>query len=107
MNHLTLGGSGGAETETLTAGQIPEITSSVQVSVSGGVSVNTLIGIGGVNASANNTTALNGIGPQTNFPGSGSFSGSGSGAAQSNNTGGGAHPNVQPTILCNYVIRVL
>jgi cytolysin (calcineurin-like family phosphatase) len=61
-NGNTLGAVGDTQTETLTAAQITEITSNVEVSVSGSVSVNTNIGQGGVNANAPNTTALNGIG---------------------------------------------
>jgi microcystin-dependent protein len=103
----TLGAKGGTQTETLTAGQIPTITSGVSVSVSGSIS-------GGAASlqnpvqSGNNTTAFAaGGGSLTSLPVTGSFSGSGSGSASSNNTGGAAHLNMQPSILCNYIMRVL
>lgn len=96
LNGQTMGAVLDQQTVTLTAAQIPEITSNVQVSVSGGVSVNTNIGVGGGTVAGINTSFLNGVGSQ-NWPGSGSFSGSGSGAAQSNNTANQAHPNVQPS----------
>jgi microcystin-dependent protein len=94
LNGQTLGATLDEQTIALTAAQIPSINTSV--SVSGSVSVNTVIGTGGVNVNSPNSTAYNGSGAGlTNNGGSGSFSGSGSGA--STNTGGQAHPNVQPS----------
>jgi hypothetical protein len=31
----------------------------------------------------------------------------GNAAVTSNNTSGSAHPNVQPTIICNYIMRII
>lgn len=109
-NGNTLGAIGGGQNATLIIGQIPNIGSNVNVNVSGGVTVNTVIGAGGVNANAPNTTSLNGAGANTqNFPGSGSFSGSGTGTATSSGTGGSApaHANVQPTIALNKIMRII
>ena len=103
----TLGATGGAQAETLTAAQIPEITSNVQVNVSGGISGGASTLQNPVQSGSNTTAFAAGGGSPTSLPVTGSFSGSGSGAAQSNNTGGAAHPNVQPTIMCNYIIRIV
>jgi hypothetical protein len=107
LGTLTTPGSWiGLNSETLTATQIPAISSSggglgVSVSVSGGVSVSTQTGNAGMSNTAANTQAL--IAPLSNpvsFAGSGSFSGSGSGSTSgqsvvSNNTGGQSHNNAQ------------
>jgi microcystin-dependent protein len=106
-NGNTLGATGGAQTETLTAGQIPEITSNVQVSVSGSISGNAAAGSDPVNLGTQFVASTPSVGPSSPLTVTGSFSGSGSGAAQSNNTGGAAHLNVQPTILVNKLIRVI
>jgi microcystin-dependent protein len=92
----------GSATVTLTAAEIPEITSNVQVS--GGIS-----GTGSANEisvdAGNNTLAFTPAGGSADgIPVSGSFSGSG--AAQSNNTGGAAHPNVQPTMALTKLLRI-
>lgn len=106
----TLGAKGGNQNATLAISQLPNITSNVSVSVSGSVNVNTVIGTGGINASAPNSTAYNGSGSGlTNNAGTGNFSGSGSGTATSSGTSGSApaHANLQPTMALNKLLRIL
>jgi hypothetical protein len=110
-NPGTLGSACGAQTQTLTVAQIPEITAtggglSVSVSVSG--STSTTIGEGGVNVNSPNSTALNGVGSPVAF--AGSFSGSGSGGTSSqsvscNNCGSQPHPILMPVSLVNKLIK--
>jgi microcystin-dependent protein len=115
MSSQSLGGVGGGETETLTALQVPTITSTggglnVSVSVSGSIS----------GAAALDELALNpgtvtvGFAPAGASGGAaavtGTFSGSGTGATSgqavsSDNTGGEAHPNVQPTMELTPIIK--
>lgn len=94
-----LGAVGGAESHTLSPTEIPTITSSVTVS---GPNDHAAFCDGG-----QNSFAVNG-GPGSTLPTNGGYfqnlimTGSGT----SNNTGGGAHSIVQPTIVCNYILRV-
>lgn len=78
----TLGASGGAQTHTLTAAQIPSHTHSIQGYNTGSVVGSaTTVATGVVGASPNTVTTT---------------------AAGSD----GAHNNVQPTIVLNYIIKV-
>ncbi|UPJ61759.1 tail fiber protein [Bradyrhizobium sp. 192] len=106
------GDAGGAQSHTLSAGQIPSITST---NGSQGITVGTTGGLGmpaitggwaglGAGTGSFQTAQFNGAqSPQTIS----SLSGNNSISVTSSNTGGGAHNNVQPTIICNYIIRVL
>ncbi|MBO4228024.1 hypothetical protein [Bradyrhizobium neotropicale] len=102
---LTLGGSGGAPAVTLTAAKIPTITSGVSVSVNvTGNSTRSDIGFTPFSY-PQGTSGTAAPGP-ANFGGIGfSGSGTGSGTATSNNTGGGAHENMPPTLLCKFIIK--
>jgi microcystin-dependent protein len=106
-----VGGFFGSDTQTLVAGQIPNISSVGSVSVSGSIS-GTTSGLynAGVNVNAPNSQATNigGAGPSAPLAVSGSFSGSGSASVVSNNTGGGApaHNNLQPSRAVNWIIRI-
>lgn len=109
VDGATLGASGGADTKTLTASQIPSITSSVSVSVSGSCAVVLPVRQGGesgvqindaVQIAYSNLVSVGNIGP------AGTFSGTGSGSATSNNTSGAAHSIMPPTIVANYILRV-
>lgn len=100
----------GVEGRSLSAAQIPTITSGVSVTVSG--STNTIIatrvpqGSAVVVAGSLSVGMSNGVdtGP-AGF--AGTFSGSGSGSATSNNTAGTAHSNIPPTMGLYPWIRVL
>lgn len=81
VDGATLGASGGAETHTLTAAQIPAHAHPIAV---GG-------GSNGTGANANYWQGANVVG---------------AGSSTSNNTGGGsAHPNAQPTLIMNKIIK--
>jgi microcystin-dependent protein len=102
-----LGGTGGGETQTLTLGQIPTGITAAQNNIPIFVNTNgTNVPQGEVTSSMPSTG-----GPQLIFVGGSNAPLTSTGtinvAATSNNTGGGAHPNVQPTIMCNYIMRVL
>jgi microcystin-dependent protein len=117
FNGGVLGNVGGTDTHTLAATQIPSITSgvtvssvSVSVNVSGSITGTTGAVIGGTGSGVGaqpaagwpNTT----VGVSGTFSGSGTGTGTGSGSASSNNTGGGAHPNAQPTMVLNAQIKL-
>lgn len=112
----TVGGAGGESGHTLTAAEIPSITSNG--TASGGIAVAAGGGRSNIACTdgnvAGNTAAPQG-GPTYPAISSGSWgsvtslSGTASLGANvtSNNTGGATHNNMQPTILCNKIIRVL
>jgi microcystin-dependent protein len=103
----SVGGSGGEDVHVLTASESPSITSSGSASVS-------------VTSRASNILLSDQVALQTNVGGSNPVKlfnfatnqslssiisdGTGSASVTSNNTGGGAHNNMQPTILCNYAL---
>jgi len=92
-----LGAVGGNESRTLTAAQIPSITSSTNF---GGFNVP-------VTASAI-TDDINATSTGSHIPTSPStWAGISSATSTSTNTSGNAHPTVQPTIICNYIIRII
>jgi microcystin-dependent protein len=107
-NSANLGAVGGAESHTLTAGQIPSITSAnaaqaISVSSGGVTLIYTTSGslidqgiIGGSGTRVGNNTSQ----ASANVISTGNNSIS----VTSNNTGGNPHNNVQPTIICNYII---
>jgi len=104
-NSTALGSAGGAESQTLSLAQIPTgITSSGSNTISVNSS-DTNIWVGGT---SDNYSSIGGFGTynspirkQTTSSGSNTIS------ATSNNTSGQAHPIVQPTIICNYILRVI
>lgn len=108
FNSVGLGGVGGIESQTLTTGQIP---AGLSVSVTGTFSGNSTQSGGGFVLGNNVSSAVAGgaagaIATPTNFaasiPVSGTITGSGTASG-----GGGSHPNVQPSIVCNYIMRLI
>jgi microcystin-dependent protein len=104
----------GADTHTLTASQIPAITSSGSASVSGAV---TGTGMGNGSQMPTFSGVDSNISAGTGAPfllwrvfnqamQSLGFSGTGSSSVTSTNTGGNAHNNVQPSRVVNYIIRI-
>lgn len=104
-----LGGTGGGEIQALTLGQLPVgitsaqnglavLVNSVNSIASGAWHTNSMGNTGGDNA-----PATNGVISYLNQQSTGSINV----AVTSNNTGGGGHPNVQPTIICNYIMRII
>lgn len=108
FSSVGLGGVGGIESQTLTTGQIPV---GLSVSVTGTFSGNSTQSGGGFVLGNNVSSAVAGgaagaIATPTNFaasiPVSGTITGSGTASG-----GGGSHPNVQPSIVCNYILRII
>jgi hypothetical protein len=110
----TLGAAGGAQSTTLTAGQIPTITSSNGaqfISVNGGGTMPRTSGAsdsvssfpGPSTGSLNSPYNLSG----GTWTGVFNLTGTNAIAVSSDNTGGGSHINVQPTIICNYILRII
>jgi microcystin-dependent protein len=96
---------GGAETQTLTAAQIPSITSANASQAISVVSTAT-----GVPQNATLAAASGSGGGNVFVPGvvnTLTSTGANSISVTSNNTGGTAHNIVQPTIVCNYIIRII
>lgn len=91
--------TGGTDTVTLSAGQIPTITSAVSVSVSGSISGVAVANEISVNVGTSTLATSPSAGTSQDLNLSGSFSGSGSGSATSNNTGSSFHSNTQPTTI--------
>jgi microcystin-dependent protein len=98
-NGDTLGAAGGAETHTLTGPQLPVTTpsGSVSVSVTNPFTPADRSKAGGVGAPQENGFWFGSFGPAEAMTASGSFSGNSFG-------GGGAHNNLPPGIVCNYII---
>jgi microcystin-dependent protein len=97
-----LGAAGGSESTTLTAAQIPPITSSGINSISVASTVQTpQSGSMGATQGGLQTTPINGTYGGVTSTGSNSIT------VTSSNTGGNGHRTVQPTIVCNYILRVL
>jgi microcystin-dependent protein len=114
VNGGVIGASGGGESHTLTLGELPTgITSSgsntITVSPNGSSSnfvpfnndgwVGVATGTGGNIMPFSNSDNL--------VQSTGTFSGSQTINVTSTNTGGNAHRTVQPTIVCNYIIRII
>ncbi len=107
-NSTVLGAVGGAESQTLTPAQLP---TGITSTGSGSVSVTSLNGdvVRGQLTAWSNGSGLTLTAFQNNTTTVGSISSTGttSVSTTSNNTGGGAHRTVQPTIVCNYIIRII
>jgi len=106
-----LGAVGGFESETLTLAQLPTnitVTGTVTVNPSGNnglfVPVNNTFWTS-INATSGGTTAVAASGGNAAVSGVNQFSGTNT--LTSNNTSGNPHANVQPTIICNYIMRII
>lgn len=107
-NPTTLGNFGGLESETLTLAQTPTgITSANTGSIA--LSVVSTSNVDTGNAPISFTSGGNGAvtaAQVTSVASTGTIA-IGAVPVTSNNTSGTPHPNVQPTIVCNYIIRII
>jgi len=100
-----LGATGGGETQTLTLAQLPTGITSANASQT----INVTSSVGGILSGGSfqqfTGGTVNSI--QNGSIGTVTSTGNNSISVTSNNTGGNAHPIVQPTIVCNYIIRII
>lgn len=104
-----LGSVGGSESDTLTLGQLPTgITSSGTNSITVSITSKKIVAAGTGSVLVNVGAGGNATAPQVGTVTlEDSASGNNSINATSNNTLGNAHPNVQPTIICNKIMRII
>ena len=101
----TLGAAGGTETQTLTLSQLP--TGITSANASQAISVTSTVNmLSGGNLNQWNG-GLNNYALQNPSFGTVTSIGNNSISVTSNNTSGSSHPNVQPTIICNYILRII
>lgn len=97
----TLGATGGAETHTLTSAQVPATGVTVSVTDPGHTH--------SISTGTNGTASLGTGGNSVKIPSTGDSTASNTTGITASGTvqgGGGAHNNVQPTIILNYIIKV-
>jgi microcystin-dependent protein len=104
-----LGGSGGTEFQPLNSGEIPTITAAGGGSVSVNSTTSNIVSSNGL--FGNNAGGAGGGIDFNPSPTVGGIASTGTATitAASNNTGGSAptHPNVQPAIFCNRIMRII
>jgi microcystin-dependent protein len=107
-NAVTLGAKGGAQQHTLTANEIPVITSNGSASVTVSSTVSDVLTFSGPFFGSIQPGSGGGIDFNGN-PDVGTLTSTGSGpvSVESNNAGGQPHNVLQPTIICNYIIRII
>jgi microcystin-dependent protein len=100
-----LGAVGGGESHTLSLGELP---TGITTSGSNSISVNSTSSTVHSAGTSDNYTSVAGTGT-FNSPTRGTITSTGSNTvtATSNNTSGSAHTVVQPTIICNYIMRII
>ncbi|HVX76462.1 MAG TPA: tail fiber protein, partial [Bradyrhizobium sp.] len=106
---FSLGTTGGEAFHVLSANEIPTITgintNSQSYSLQSGQTTTIPLNTANIGASGGAGAFVNQLGA-ANVSGFITI-GSGTIAFQSTNTAGGNHNNVQPTIACNYIIRII
>lgn len=105
----TLGAKGGSQAHTLTAAQIPSITSAGSNTINVQLDTGTLLGSGGTGGTEVSLSVGGGPGGTLTVRNTNqwTFSGPETISVTSNNTSGSSHNNVQPTIGCNYILRII
>jgi microcystin-dependent protein len=107
-NSTVLGAVGGAESQTLTLAQLPTGIASSGSGSASVTSVNNDVVRGQLTGWSNGSgLTLTAFQNNTTTVGAISSTGTTSVSTTSNNTSGGAHRTVQPTIVCNYIIRII
>jgi microcystin-dependent protein len=104
----TLGGAGGSQSHTLSLAELPTgITSSGNNSISVSGPSSGAILANGIAGTLVQVSINSGVTRNYNETNAAAFSGANTITATSNNTSGSAHAIVQPTIVCNYIIRII
>jgi microcystin-dependent protein len=106
----TLGAAGGAETETLTLAQLPTgITSANTAAIGLSVTSTGNVDLGGSPVSDPGTGGSGGhiTGASVGSVGSSGTLAIGAVPVTSNNTSGNAHPIMQPTLIGNFILRIV
>src|SRR6185312_9870220 len=107
-NSTTLGATGGTESQTLSLAQLP-----TGITVTGTLNVSQPGGLTPMTANANITTFSTGSGGATQWQAWATSASTSvqaltaTGTQTSNNTSGNAHPIVQPTLIANFIMRVI
>jgi microcystin-dependent protein len=103
-NSTSLGATGGAESQTLTIAQLPVHSHANVLTDPGHIHGTNWVEPGGGSvwdAASGSGSSVTINGPQT------SSATTGIAIINANAGGGSAHPNVQPTIVCNYIMRIM
>jgi microcystin-dependent protein len=110
----SIGGTGGSSSHTLTVAELPTGITSTGSNAITVTSQNGQLGIPTTTAAANISGSATGsggaVGPassSSSWGGVNSLSGTNTINVTSNNTSGSAHDIVQPTILCNRIMRII
>ena len=111
MNFLTRGGTGGAETHTIFQGNLPSVNFAVSngsLSVSSTVSDIVRSQFGVTSSTSSTGGALGQLSSSSGIQ-TGTITSTGTVSGQTAASGGSGTPlvTVQPTILCNYIIRII
>jgi microcystin-dependent protein len=103
----TMGAAGGTQTQTLTLAQLPTGITSTNPAQPISVTSSLAVATGPLDSRAPASGNTFGIQSFTGSVTTISSSGNSAISVTSNNTSGNAHPIVQPTIVCNYIIRII
>jgi microcystin-dependent protein len=108
-NSANLGAVGGLDHHALIAGEIPTVTAGGSGSATVNSTTNTVLSPSITNWGNGSGITFTAFNPGGATAGTLTSTGSASVSTTSNNTGGTSpsHANVQPTIVCNYIIRII
>jgi microcystin-dependent protein len=108
-NSTNLGAVGGLDHHALIAGEIPTVTAGGSGSATVNSTTNTVLSPSITNWGNGSGITFTAFNPGGATAGTLTSTGSASVSTTSNNTGGTSpsHANVQPTIVCNYIIRII
>ena len=106
-NSTVLGAVGGSESHTLSAGEIPAIASSGSNLITVTSASTNVVSGNPSGSTAGTAGAITVFPPGQATAGTLTSTGGNTISVTSNNTGGNAHAVVQPTIICNKIMRII